>query len=253
MIARTPGPSDPPDAGGPSRPIAPTRLALLTALALGFAALAGIAIGAVAWLSLPAVVPPSSTSGAAIWPVAPTPTGLARDTAIRPAAPAPPLQLTDQDGRPFDLASLRGRPVLVFFGYTHCPDVCPTTLSTMNSVTKKLAAAKLSGAPVRVVFVSIDPERDTIQHLAEYVPYFNKDFLGVTGTPAQVDAFTKQLNILHMRGSEPASDGNYTMDHTASILLIDPRARFSAIFSAPHVANAITQDFLSLRKYYEDP
>ena len=174
-------------------------------------------------------------------------------TALPTPRPLTPFTLTDHHGQPFNLERLKGAWTFLFFGYTHCPDVCPTTLSTMNSVTKKLAAAKLSGAPVRVVFVSIDPERDTIQHLAEYVPYFNKDFLGVTGTPAQVDAFTKQLNILHMRGSEPASDGNYTMDHTASILLIDPRARFSAIFSAPHVANAITQDFLSLRKYYEDP
>lgn len=186
-----------------------------------------------------------------VHPPAALPT-LTSGTALPAPRPLAPFTLTDHHGQLYNLARLKGAWTFLFFGYTHCPDVCPTTLSTMNSVTKKLAAAKLSGAPARVVFVSIDPERDTAQRLAEYVPYFNKDFLGVTGAPAQLDAFTKQLGILHMRGNEPAGDVNYTMDHTASVLLIDPQARFSAIFSAPHVATTITQDFLSLRKYYED-
>ena len=177
---------------------------------------------------------------------------LASGTALPTPRPLTPFTLTDHHGQPFDLARLKGAWTLLFFGYTHCPDVCPTTLATLNSVVKKIAEAGPQRVPVRVVFISVDPERDTVQHLAEYVPYFNKDFLGVTGTPAQLDAFTAQLNILHMRSSETAADGGYTVDHTASILLIDPQARFSAIFSPPHVATTLAKDFLSLRNYYED-
>jgi protein SCO1/2 len=177
---------------------------------------------------------------------------LTSGTALPAPRPLTPFTLTDHRGQPFDLTRFRGAWTLLFFGYTHCPDICPTTLATLNSVAKKIADAGPQRVPVRVVFVSVDPQRDTVQRLAEYVPYFNKDFLGVTGTPAQLDAFTAQLNILHMRGSETAADGGYTVDHTASILLIDPEARFSAIFSAPHVATTLAKDFLSLRSYYED-
>lgn len=176
---------------------------------------------------------------------------LTSGTALPAPRPLTPFTLTDHHGQTFDLARFKGAWTLLFFGYTHCPDVCPTTLSTLNSVVKKIAEAGPQRVPLHVVFVSVDPERDTVQRLAEYVPYFNKDFIGVTGTSAQVDAFTAQLNILHMRG-ETAADGSYTMDHTASILLIDPQARFSAIFSAPHVASNLAKDFLSLRSYYED-
>lgn len=184
-------------------------------------------------------------------PPGPLPT-LTSGTALPAPRPLTPFTLTDHHGQAFDLARFKGAWTLLFFGYTHCPDVCPTTLATLNSVMKKIADAGPQRLPARVVFVSVDPQRDTVQRLAEYVPYFNKDFLGVTGTPEQLDAFTAQLNILHMRGSETAADGGYTMDHTASILLIDPEARFSAVFSAPHVATTIANDFLSLRRYYED-
>jgi len=179
------------------------------------------------------------------------PAGLA-GTVLPAPRPLGPFHLIDQDGLPFDRARLEGKWSFLFFGYTHCPDVCPTTLATLNSVMKKIAGAGPQRVPARVVLVSVDPERDTVQRLAEYVPYFNKDFLGVTGTSAQIDAFTAQLNIMHMRGSETAADGGYTVDHTASILLIDPEARFSAVFSAPHVATTIAKDFLTLRSYYED-
>lgn len=177
---------------------------------------------------------------------------LASGTALPEPRPLTPFTLTDHHGQTFDLARFKGAWTLLFFGYTHCPDVCPTTLATLSGVVKKIAAAGPAQTPLHVVFVSVDPERDTVQHLAEYVPYFNKDFLGVTGAPAQLDAFTAQLNIMHLRNSPTTADGGYTVDHTASILLIDPQARFNAIFSAPHVATAIAQDFLSLRSHYED-
>ncbi len=176
---------------------------------------------------------------------------LSSGTALPAPRPLTAFTLTDHHGQTFDLARLKGAWTLLFFGYTHCPDVCPTTLATLNSVVKQVAAAGPQREPLRVVFVSVDPARDTVQRLAEYVPNFNKDFLGVTGTPAQIDAFTAQLNILHIRG-ETAADGGYTVDHSASILLIDPEARFNAVFSAPHVATTLAKEFLSLRDYYKD-
>ena len=198
--------------------MAPTRLALLAALALGFAALAGIAIGTVAWLSMPAVAPPSSTSGAAIWPVPPTPTGLARDTAVRPVAPAPPLQLTDQEGRPFDLASLRGRPVLVFFGYTHCPDVCPTNLADVRD------AKKLIDGEVGVVFVTIDPARDDAAAMKQYVDFYQAGYVGLTGTDDQIRATAGAWGVAYARVESDSASG-YAMAHTADTFLVDAEGR----------------------------
>ncbi len=188
------------------------------------------------------------------WQMSSQPTRTVPELASGSALPAPrpltPFALIDHHGQPFDLARFKGAWTLLFFGYTHCPDVCPTTLATLNGVVKTLAAS--TRPPVHVVFVSVDPQRDTVQRLAEYVPYFNKDFIGVTGTPAQLDTFTTQLDILHLRGNEPAPDGGYTVDHSASILLIDPAARLTAIFSPPPVATSIAKDVLTLRNYYKD-
>ena len=198
--------------------MAPTRLALLTALALGFAALAGIAIGAVAWLRSCRLPRPRRPPGAAIWPVSPTPEGLARDTAVRPAAPAPPLQLTDQDGRPFDLASLRGRPVLVFFGYTHCPDVCPTNLADVRD------ALKLIDGEVGVVFVTIDPARDDAAAMKQYVDYYQAGYIGLTGTDDEIRAAAGAWGVSYARVESDSASG-YAMAHTADTFLVDAEGR----------------------------
>ena len=218
MTDRTSGAGGPRTVTAPPRPMAPTRLALLTALALGFAALAGIAIGAVAWLSMPVAVPPSSTSGAAIWPVSPTPEGLARDTTVRPLAPAPTLQLTDQDGRPFDLASMRGRPVLVFFGYTHCPDVCPTNLADVRD------ALKLVDGEVGVVFVTIDPARDDAAAMKQYVDYYQAGYVGLTGTDDEIRTAAGAWGVSYAK-VESGSASGYAMAHTADTFLVDAEGR----------------------------
>jgi protein SCO1/2 len=198
--------------------VAPTRLALLTALALGFAALAGIAVGVVAWLSLPSAAPPASTSAGAIWPVSPTPEGLARDTAVRPVAPAPALRLTDQEGRPFDLASLRGRPVLVFFGYTHCPDVCPTTLADVRD------ALELIDGEVGVVFVTVDPARDDAAAMKQYVDYYQAGFVGLTGTDDEIRTAAGAWGVSYAK-VETGSASGYAMAHTADAFLVDAEGR----------------------------
>ena len=201
------------------RPVAPTRLALLTALALGFAALAGIAIGAVAWLSLAAGAPSSGGDGGAyIWPVSPTPEGRDRDTAVRPAQPAPPLRLTDQEGRPFDLASLRGKPALVFFGYTHCPDVCPTNLADVRD------ALKLADGEVGVVFVTIDPTRDDAAAMKQYVDYYRAGYIGLTGTDDEIRTAAGAWGVSYAK-VETGSASGYAIAHTADTFLVDAEGR----------------------------
>jgi protein SCO1/2 len=201
--------------------MAPTRLALLTVLALGFAALAGIAVGAVGWLSMAAqapAAPPAGDGGAYIWPVSPTPEGLDRDSAIRPAVDAPPLRLTNQDGRPFDLASLRGEPVLVFFGYTHCPDVCPANLADVRD------ALKLVDGPVGVVFVTIDPARDDAAAMKQYVDYYQAGYIGLTGSDDEIRAVAGAWGVSYAKVESDSAAG-YAMAHTADTFLVDAEGR----------------------------
>jgi protein SCO1/2 len=128
----------------------------------------------------------------------------------------------------------------VFFGFTHCPDVCPTTLAMLAQVEKKLAEAPTAAAP-QVVLVSVDPERDTPEKLAQYVKYFSPSFTGVTGPVAAIDEFTRTLGIPVAR--TPLPNGDYTVDHSAAILLFDPDGAMHALFSGPHSADLIAADY----------
>ena len=159
--------------------------------------------------------------------------------------------LTDHHERPFSLDNLRGQWTFLFFGYTHCPDICPTAMSVLGAVTKRIAQTPRRD-DTRVVFISVDPERDTPQRLAEYTPYFNPDFTGVTGSDAQLESLTRQLGILYHRNEPKEPGGGYEVDHSASILLIDDKARLHAVFSAPHNPADIADDYLQLRNYDED-
>jgi protein SCO1 len=155
-------------------------------------------------------------------PPAPSPT---RDPGsyLVPAAAAPPIELTDSSGTPFSLASLRGHPVLLSFGYTHCPDVCPATVGIISQTITALAPK------ARAVFVTIDPERDTTTSLAEYAKYLATGYQAVTGTPAQVRATADAWGVKYAREA-PDTSGGYGMSHTADVFLVDGagllRARF---------------------------
>jgi protein SCO1 len=131
---------------------------------------------------------------------------------------APPLELTDQAGQPFSLASLRGHPVLVFFGYTHCPDVCPATIGTLNQV---LADA---GDGPRALFISIDPERDGPAEMAAYVKYLPKAYSGLSGTPEQIATNAARWGVKYAKVDEGEADG-YGMAHTADVFLVDAGGR----------------------------
>jgi protein SCO1/2 len=137
-----------------------------------------------------------------------------------------PIRLTDQDGKPFDSASLAGKPYAVFFGYTHCPDVCPTTLSDIAQATEAIGD---KAKDFTTLFVTIDPERDTVPVLKDYMSNFTAKAIGLTGTPDQVAAAAKAFRVYYKK--VPTSDGGYSMDHTAVLYLMDSHGEFRGIIS----------------------
>ncbi len=140
------------------------------------------------------------------------------------ALQAPPLELTDQDGRPFTLASLAGRPVLVFFGYTHCPDVCPESIGLIGQA----LAASPPGA--RAVFVSIDPERDDVAAMKTYLRYLPAAFTGLTGAPDEVRRNADAWSVKFAKEEAEPGSGAYGMAHTSDIFLVDGTGRLRATF-----------------------
>ena len=147
--------------------------------------------------------------------------GLQAAYAYPEAASAPPLDLVDHEGRRFDLASLRGEPALVYFGYTHCPDVCPATVETLNEVIRDFAA------PLRAVIVTVDPERDTVEFMGEYIRHYSDEYIGLTGTPNEIRAAADGYGVTHARVDSDSASG-YAMAHTTEIYLIDGRGRLRA-------------------------
>jgi protein SCO1 len=133
---------------------------------------------------------------------------------------APDFTLTNQYGTHTSLSQFRGRVVLLYFGYTHCPDACPMTLSLLKESMEKLGNDRNR---VQVLFITVDPERDTAQKLKSYVPYFDKDCLGLTGSPEEIAKVTKDYDVSYEK--EPAdaeSNAGYFMSHSTSVYLINP-------------------------------
>jgi protein SCO1/2 len=161
--------------------------------------------------------------------------------------PIAPFKLVTHDGKPFDNAALKGRWSFLFFGFTHCPDVCPTTLAVFNDVSRALRERPGGAADVRFVMVSVDPERDTPQALAKYVAAFNPEFLGLTGEAGEIARLCESLGVKYAKvpGATPAS---YHMDHSSSVLLADPQGRFHGVFAPPHDAQNMTRGFLEMRR-----
>jgi protein SCO1/2 len=155
----------------------------------------------------------------------------------------PEFALVDEHGDAIAREDLKGAWTLAFFGFTHCPDVCPMTLHTLSAATRSLAE---DGAPVtpRVVLFSVDPERDTPEALERYLAYFDGEFTGVTGSEAAVAEFTRELGIAYVK--RELDDGDYTIDHTAAVFLLDPQARLAAIFRAPHDPERIADEVVAI-------
>ena len=155
----------------------------------------------------------------------------------------PDFQLQRADGQSFSANDLRGHWTIAFFGFTHCPDVCPTTLAAFKAVWSKLAAAGKT-EKVQFAFVSVDPERDTAEPLSRYVAFFNKDFVAATGTDEQLTRLTRALGLVYARVDDDA--GGYSMDHSASAVIIDPQGRRAGLFRPPFVVDPIVADIISL-------
>jgi protein SCO1/2 len=169
-------------------------------------------------------------------------------TVLRATLPLPEFTLADHHGRVFDAARFDGHWSFVFFGYTYCPDVCPATLGTFRAVDERLG----DEPDVQYVFVSVDPERDTLERLAEFVPYFHPDFIGVTGSPEEIANFTSGIGVYHQR-SEESTGSDYLMDHSISVMLVDPEQRLAAIFSAPKDPDSIASAFREIREHWTAP
>ena len=162
--------------------------------------------------------------------------------------PLSEFQLNDHTGAVFGLDELRGKWTLMFFGYTSCPDICPTTMLILRGVVGALAEAG-AGLP-RVVLVSVDPERDDAETLGQYVTYFGEDFLGVRGNEGQLRSLVLQIGAMYMHG--PADEnGYYEVAHNASVFLVDPEARMYAAFSPPHKSADIAHKLVAIRQRYE--
>jgi len=148
------------------------------------------------------------------------------------------FQLTDSQGHPFTLQDLRGRPSLVFFGFTHCPDVCPTTLVKLAQVKK---TAPLAG--MRVLFITVDPQRDTPAAVGKYAQGFDPSFVGLTGDQAAIDRVTKAFAVAAVRVDLPG--GDYTMDHSAAVFMVNSRAQIVGFFTPPFDTRRLTQDLVT--------
>ncbi len=163
----------------------------------------------------------------------------------------------DQHGKTFGLEQIRGLWSLVFFGYTHCPDICPITMAVLADSYQQLVSAEnpaenLGGNRaennIQIIFVSVDPERDTTATLARYVSYFNKNFIGLGGTVDMIESLTKQIGIAYYIDKKKTAD-NYLVDHSASIFLLDPKARLVGKLSAPHATKNIIEQFTRIKKF----
>ncbi len=172
-----------------------------------------------AFLALGAAAPLLLLAGCDGKPAAPPPAQF-KNVDVTGAAYARDFALTDHQGRPRTLADYKGKVVIVFFGYTQCPDVCPTTMSEIAAVKAALGA---DGERVQGLFISVDPERDTASILKDYMSGFDKSFVALRGTPEQTQAVAKEFKIYYAR--VPTKSGSYLMDHSAGSYVYDPQGR----------------------------
>jgi protein SCO1/2 len=178
--------------------------------------------------------------------VAPPPPALDSGTAFPAPRALADFSLVDTHGAPASPASLRGHPTLVFFGFTNCPDVCPTTLAVLAGAQKKAAVPGL-----RIALISVDPERDTPELLGKYVASFGNEFIGLTGDAPGIVKATRTFGVASSRVDLPG--GGYTMDHSATVFALDSDARIVAVFTPPLRAEALARDLETLKPLLAGP
>ncbi len=157
------------------------------------------------------------------------------------------FRLTDHHSQPFSLTGLRGKWSLIFFGFVNCPDVCPGTLFELQKVNETLQQALQAATDLpQILFISVDPERDTPAKLEQYLSYFDPGFIGITGDQVQLMPLTLQLGIAYRIEEHDPGTPQYDVAHSASILLTDPEGRLYGVFPAPHDAEKISADLLAV-------
>lgn len=156
----------------------------------------------------------------------------------------PAFSLLQDVNKPLTEADLQGKWSVLFFGFTNCPDICPVTLAEMNSVVAQLTEESIQ-IP-QVLFITVDPVRDTIEKMVEYVGYFNEEFIAGSGDLTAITKLTRDLGIVASYTASDTGDNNYTVDHTASMLVIDPQLKVRAKLNPPHKADTIAADLKTL-------
>jgi len=194
------------------------------------------------WISVGAVAVVAALAGVYVARTlnAPAVPSLEAGTSLPQPRELPDFNLVDTHGSATTLAGLRGHPTLVFFGFTHCPDVCPTTLAQLASVQKQASIPDL-----KVALITVDPERDTPEQLGAYIGSFGGDFIGLTGSAPEIVKATRGFGVAAARVELPG--GSYTMDHSAAVFALDSQARIVAIFTPPFSVPALTRDMDRLR------
>ncbi len=157
------------------------------------------------------------------------------------------FQLTDHYGKMFDNERLKNQWSLIYFGYTNCPDFCPMALAQFALLNQELASDAHS---LQYIFVSVDPYRDTLDRLKQYVEFFFPELIGVTGSESQLKKFSTQLAVAFNVANTERKD--YPVDHSNTILLVNPNGEFQAVFTAPHKAQRLATDFQAIQDWYSD-
>lgn len=164
------------------------------------------------------------------------------------------FKLTGADNKTLGLNELKGKWSFIFFGYTHCPDVCPLTLRVLGQAFKILEKTPEVFPEIQGVFISVDPKRDTPESLKEYVSYFNDRFIGVTGSIAELDDFSRQMSALYtLHANEAGESGdNYLVSHNSTVFLVDPQGRLYGRFPPPQTPQEIAEVFMKIRMFYNE-
>ena len=177
-----------------------------------------------------------------------TPAELHSEFVLPTPTPLPEFALVKQQGEDVTTETFEGRWSLVFFGFTHCPDICPTTLQILSAARKTLAENNQQPLP-RIVLVSVDPERDTPELMAKYMAYFGDDNLGITGSLDELKKLTTGLGIFFAKQAGDAE--NYAVDHSAAVLLVNPEAEFHALYSGTHQVETFVNDVPLIMDAYQ--
>jgi len=162
------------------------------------------------------------------------------------------VALIDHNGDVFDKDRLKGKWSILLFGFTFCPDICPTALAELNKMVDVLSEEERND--LQIVMVSVDPERDTQEVLKQYVPYFNESFTGVTGNPYFIRKLAAELNIAYNKVplNKDQGNGEYTVDHSANLVLINPYGHYHGFFKHPHDPTQLRLTWRSIRSSFDN-